>query len=91
MKYSAREKNEIMPSAATWIDSEIIKISEVSQTEEDNYHITHEKSKIWRKRTYLWNRNRLTDMENRPVVTCVKWGLDWEFEISLGADTNYYT
>ena len=46
MKYSAREKNEIMPSAATWIDSEIIKISEVSQTEEDNYHITHEKSKI---------------------------------------------
>ena len=37
--YSAINKNEIMPFAATWMDLEIIIISEVSQTEKDKYHI----------------------------------------------------
>ena len=31
---------------------------------------------------YLWNRRRLTDMDNRPVVTKEGRGKDWEFEIS---------
>ena len=31
--YSAIKKNEIMPSAATWMDLDIIKLSEVSQRE----------------------------------------------------------
>ena len=35
--YSAIKKNEIMPFAATWIDIEIIILSEVSQTEKDKY------------------------------------------------------
>ena len=39
--YSAIKKNEIMPFAATWMDLEIIKISEVSQTEKDKYMISH--------------------------------------------------
>ena len=36
--YSARKNNEIMSFAATWIDLEIIILSEVSQTEKDKYH-----------------------------------------------------
>ena len=35
--YSAIKKNEIMLSAATWMDLEIIILSEVSQTEKDKY------------------------------------------------------
>ena len=37
--YSAIKKNEIMPFAATWMDLEIIILSEVSQTEKDKYHM----------------------------------------------------
>ena len=37
--YSAIEKNEIVPFAATWMDLEIIILSEVSQTEKDKYHM----------------------------------------------------
>ena len=35
----AIKKNEIMPFAATWMDLEIIILSEVSQTEKDKYHM----------------------------------------------------
>ena len=37
--YSAIKKNEIMPFVATWMDLEIIILSEVSQTEKDVYHM----------------------------------------------------
>ena len=37
--YSAMKKNEIMPSAAIWMDLEIVILSEVSQTEKDSYHM----------------------------------------------------
>ena len=35
--YSAIKKNEILPFAATWMDSEGIMLSEISQTEKDKY------------------------------------------------------
>ena len=37
--YSARKKKELMPFAATWMDQEIIILSEVSQTEKDKYRM----------------------------------------------------
>ena len=36
--YSAIKKNEIMPLAATWMDLEMIILSEVSQTEKEMHN-----------------------------------------------------
>ena len=37
--YSAIKKNDIMPFAATWMDLQIIILSEISQAEKDKYYI----------------------------------------------------
>ena len=37
--YSIIKKNEIMPFAATWMDLEVIILSEVNQKEKDKYHM----------------------------------------------------
>uniref|UniRef100_A0A8D0NWL9 DUF1725 domain-containing protein n=1 Tax=Sus scrofa TaxID=9823 RepID=A0A8D0NWL9_PIG len=37
--YSAIKKNKIMPFVATWMQLEIIILSEVSQKEKDKYHM----------------------------------------------------
>ena len=37
--YLAIKKNEIMPFAATWMELEILILSEVSQKEKDKYHM----------------------------------------------------
>ena len=37
--YSAIKKNKIMPFAATWMELEILILSEVSQKEKDKYHM----------------------------------------------------
>ena len=40
MEYdSAMIKNEILPSATTWMDPEGIVLSEMSQTEKEKYHM----------------------------------------------------
>ena len=37
--YSTITKKKIMPSAATWMQLEIITLSEISQKEKDKYHM----------------------------------------------------
>ena len=37
--YSAIKNNKVLPFVATWMDLEIILLSEVSQTEKDKYHV----------------------------------------------------
>ena len=37
--YSTMKKNEIMQYVTTWMDLEIIILTEVSQTEKDKYHV----------------------------------------------------
>ena len=64
--YSAIKMSEIMPFAATWMQLEIIILSEVSQPDKDKSYIT-----------YMWNLknndiNELiykTEIENKLMVT----------------------
>ena len=37
--YSAIKKNEVISSAASWMDLEIVILSEVGQTEKEKYHM----------------------------------------------------
>ena len=61
--YSAIKKNEIMPFTATWMDLEIIIVSEVRERQV-SYDITYMESKLY-KWTYLKNKNRIIDIENK--------------------------
>ena len=81
-----QKKNEIMPFVATWTQLKIIILSEVSQKKTNImcYHLYLE-CKIWHKRTYLRNRNRLTGIEDKLLVAKRKWGregTDWDFGVS---------
>ena len=62
--YSAIKKNEIMPSAATWMDLEWRKSDRERQISYDFAYMQNLKKK-WHKWTYLHNRNILTDLENK--------------------------
>ena len=79
MEYYSTVKNEIMSTAATWMDLEIIILNEVSQRMTNIiWYRVCVKSKIWQKWTYLWNRDGLTDTENTLMVTTGEkgWGRD---------------
>ena len=59
-----RHKNpKIMPFAATWTDLKIIILSEVSQRQ---IYVQTKKKNM---QTYLQNRSRLTDIEDKLMVT----------------------
>ena len=67
MEYYSAIKKEIVPFAATWMDLEIIILSEVSQTEKDK---CHDIPYMWNLKkmiqwTYIQNRNRPTDIKNK--------------------------
>ena len=69
MEYYSAIKNEIMPFAAIWMDLDIIILWGKSERERQTpYGIIY----MWDlklTRTYLQNRNRLTDIENKLTVT----------------------
>ena len=58
-----------MPFAAAWMDLEIIIKSEVSQKKTNIAYHLYVECKKWYKWTYLWNRNTLTDIEKKLMVT----------------------
>ena len=67
---------------------EITILSEVSQTEKDKYHVIKVIHRFLNKimQMNLENRNRLTDIENKLMVTKGKnWagGMDWEHAIGI--------
>ena len=80
-----------MPFAATWMDLEIIILSEVNQTEKNKYHIT-----------YMWNLNydtndliykRETDSQTQKTNLWLpkgKGGGGGKIRSMGLADTNYY-
>ena len=78
----SHKKNKTLQFAATWIQLEIIILSEVSQKKTNTiWYYLYVESKIWRKWNCLWNR--LKDIKNRLVgAKQVGEGKDWEFGIS---------
>ena len=67
--YSAIKKNEIMLFAAIWMDLDIVILSEVCQRQNIIWYHLYVESKNCYKWTYLQDRNRLTDIENKCMVT----------------------
>ena len=51
MKYDAAIKNEILPLAMTWMELEGIMLSDISQSEKDNYHMI----------SLMWNLRNKTE------------------------------
>ena len=68
MEYaSAIKKNEIVMFAATWMNLEIIILSEVTQRKTNLLQVESNKKRY--KWTYLQDRNRLRGIENKVMVT----------------------
>ena len=61
-----------MPFAATWMNLETVILNEINLTEKNKYHDVAYMWNLKRKRynwTYLQNRNRVTDVQNKCMVT----------------------
>ena len=76
--YSVIKKNEITPFTATYTTSGSKSEREGQIPYDTTYYV---ESKIGHTRTFLQNRNRLTDIEKRLVVAKGK-GMNWKFGIS---------
>ena len=85
----SHKKNEIMPFEETWMDLEIIILTEVSQRKTKiiwySLYVESKKKKLY-KWTYLQNRKRLADLENELTVNrrgVGGEGIGWEFGIDM--------
>ena len=88
--YSVIKRNEIVPFVATWMQLEIIILSEVRQRKTNIiYHLYTESEKKWYKWTYLQNRNRLTDIENKLMVTKGESGVGVNLEFGIKRYRHY--
>ena len=65
-----KRENEIMPFSATWMDLEMIRVSEVSQAEEDTYRSIHlyPESKNSDTDKVIYKREAVTDIEKKLTV-----------------------
>ena len=67
--YSAIKTKDMMPFTAPWMEVEIIILSQVRKGKRNTtWHHLYVETKIRHKWTYLQNRNRLKNTENRHVV-----------------------
>ena len=89
--YLAITKNKIMPFAATWLELEILILSEVSQKERDKYHMISLISGIkYMEQMNFSTEKKLIDLEKRLVVAKGE-GKGVGLIESLGLiDANYY-
>ena len=86
--YATMKKNEIMPFAATWMDTEIIILSEVRQrkTNTNWYHLYVEpKKKI---EINLFAGQKQTDFENKLTTMGQVGRIEWGF--GIGKCTLWY-
>ena len=67
--YSAIKKNKIMPFVATWMEVEILILSEVSQKEKGKYHMIPLIPRIqYMAQINFSTEKKIVDLENRLVV-----------------------
>ena len=67
--YIAIKKDEIMSFAATWMDLEMIILSKSDRERQIPYDITYMGNLKYGTNEAIYKTNRLTDTENRLVVT----------------------
>ena len=74
--YLAIKNNEIMPFAATWMDLDLIILNEINQKNTNiiRYHLYVESNKKRYKWTYMQNRNRSIQIEDKLRVMKREWG-----------------
>ena len=66
----SHKKNEILPFAATWVDLEIIILSEVTQTEKDKYHMISLICGIWKIiQINIFTKQKQTHRHRKLTVT----------------------
>ena len=74
---SALEKNKGMPFAATWMEREMLILSEVGQKENDKYHIAYILNLIHGANDPLYKTETDSDLENRLGVAKGERGREW--------------